>query len=433
MKIAIIGGGIAGLSLAYYLSKKPGNKVVLYEKNAAVGGLLGILTINNVGFEGYYHHLFKGDQAVIGLARELGLADKLLFLPSRVAVFFGGKIYPFSSPFDLLQFNPLPFVDRLRVALTILYLRYFISWQNWRQYRTVSAASWLQRVSGRAAYEIVWRPLLYGKFGEFAPKVSLAWLWHRFYIRSQSRSKTAVSEELVYFKGGFKVLVEALTQAIKKNQGEIILKTTLSRVRKQGKRLVVVSDKGTAVFDKVVFATPLPVLDKIVPELPQSYVKKLARINYRAAFCLVLDLKQQLLDKIYWLNIHDLKMPFLSVVEHTNFVDPKIYGGKNLVYVGNYLSWQDPLLKLSPEKLLELVAGELKKINPGFKKTWVRRFWLFKDLYAQPVVTTDYYRLIPPVKTPVPGVYLLTMAQIYPEDRGTNQAVRDAKKLAQML
>ena len=41
--------------------------------------------------------------------------------------------------------------------------------------------------------------------------------------------------------------------------------------------------------------------------------------------------------------------------------------------------------------------------------------------------------LVPEHAVPISGVYLATMAQVYPEDRGTNYAIRDGRKVARLL
>jgi hypothetical protein len=36
--------------------------------------------------------------------------------------------------------------------------------------------------------------------------------------------------------------------------------------------------------------------------------------------------------------------------------------------------------------------------------------------------------MIPREETPIAGLYLTTMAQVYPEDRGTNYAIREGRR-----
>jgi hypothetical protein len=54
----------------------------------------------------------------------------------------------------------------------------------------------------------------------------------------------------------------------------------------------------------------------------------------------------------------------------------------------------------------------------------VLRSWLHREPAAQPIVTVGYKQRIPPLATPVRGLFLANTTQIYPEDRGTNYAVR---------
>lgn len=424
---------MTGISAAYYLSKEPRFEVSLFESNSGFGGLLGLLTVNGVGLEGYYHHLFKNDQDIIELVNELGMQDKLLYLPSKIGVFYDGKIYPFSGPTDLLTFTPLPLTDRLRLGLVALYLR---NTKNWKSLRGHPAGEWMRRYAGKQAYKIVWKPLLRGKFGEHADKVSMAWLWHRLYNRGRSRSKSGKQEELVYFKGGFKVLVDRMVEEIKKNGGKTFTNTKINKISptKQGIRLDLNNNnfKGLA-LEKCVVTVPNPIFVKMAPDLSTKIKKRLLKVKYRGAMVVVLQLAKQFMRDIYWLNIHNTSMQLLAVVEHTNFVSPRMYRGKHLLYAGNYPAQDDPIMRMKKRTLIKRIIDELNEINPAFNKSWVEKCWVFRDRYAQPIVTTDYYKHIPPVDTGIRNLYLVNMAQVYPEDRGTNQAVRDGRKIAERI
>jgi hypothetical protein len=66
---------------------------------------------------------------------------------------------------------------------------------------------------------------------------------------------------------------------------------------------------------------------------------------------------------------------------------------------------------------------------PAFDRSWIRNHHVWRARYAQPVVGRHYSQLIPGVETPIRGLYLSTMAQVYPEDRGTNYAIRDGRRV----
>jgi hypothetical protein len=52
---------------------------------------------------------------------------------------------------------------------------------------------------------------------------------------------------------------------------------------------------------------------------------------------------------------------------------------------------------------------------------------VWRARYSQPIVVRHYSSLIPPFETPLPGLYISSMAQVYPEDRGTNYAIREGR------
>ena len=98
--------------------------------------------------------------------------------------------------------------------------------------------------------------------------------------------------------------------------------------------------------------------------------------------------------------------------------------GGRFLYVANYLPRGHDLLDLDTEALLARYADGLRRANPAWERSWVRRAWRFAEPAAQPIVTVGYRQRIPALETGVPGLLLANTTQIYPEDRGTNYAVR---------
>jgi len=79
---------------------------------------------------------------------------------------------------------------------------------------------------------------------------------------------------------------------------------------------------------------------------------------------------------------------------------------------------------------LQRFLPALKRFNPDFDRSWVKKAWLWKAPYAQPVPPVNHSRSIPPLRTPVPGLYFASMSQVYPWDRGTNYAVEIGQRVA---
>ena len=166
--------------------------------------------------------------------------------------------------------------------------------------------------------------------------------------------------------------------------------------------------------------------------LPDAYLARLRGIEYFTALCLLIELDRRF-SPYYWTNIGDDALPFVGLIEHTNLIAPARYGGRRFLYVANYLPRGHELLALGAEALLERYTPGLRAVTPDFERGWVQNLWLHREPAAQPIVTVGYRDKIPPMRTPVRGLVLANTTQIFPEDRGTNYAVREGDEAARAL
>jgi len=135
-RIAIIGAGITGLTIAYELSKK-GHTVTVYENAPTIGGLATTLQMGSTAIENIYHHIFTSDKHLIELAKELGLDGKLVWTEPKDAFYSEQGLFPFTSPMDLLKFKVLPFPFRVTMGLLVLRSRFV---KNFDKLENMSAA-----------------------------------------------------------------------------------------------------------------------------------------------------------------------------------------------------------------------------------------------------------------------------------------------------
>ena len=430
MRVAVVGGGVAGLSAAYRLLQG-GHEVALYEAGAELGGLVRTFEAGGEPLECFYHHIFTTDTTIIALIEELGLEDRLVWRESKVGFFRDGKIWPFVTPRDLLNFKPLPLIDRVRLGLAGLYLR---RQNDWRRYEEITAWEWLRRYVGEQGLEKVWGPLLRGKFADQAEEVAMAWLWSKIHLRFSSREKgVGQKERLGYLMGSFGLLVRELERRVRAAGATVetsapVAEICVSAGRASGLRL---QDGRQVGADAVIACVPSERFLPIAPPLGPEYERRVSAAKWQGALCYVLSLKQQLLP-VYWLNISDTGVPFIACIEHTNFIEPERYGGEHVVYLSNYLTPGHPYFDMSAEELDDLYLPHLAKLNPRFERSWVKQRWVFKAPNAQPVIRRRYRDDLPDHRTPVPGLYLANMQQIYPEDRGQNYSIRMGERVAAM-
>lgn len=433
-KVAVIGGGFTGLVAAYRLSNR-GAKVTLYEFHDDLGGLVrGYKLKNGQNIERAYHFLYKTDEYILGLAEELGLRDKLHFHQSSIAAFYGGKIYNLVTPIDLLKFTPIPFVDRIRTGLVGLYLQ---NVRNWEKLTKVSAHDWLTKWNGERATTVLWDPLLRGKFHKYYDQVTMAWLWTRIKVRQDSKDKGEQTEKLGYFDGSFDVVVTELENRLKANKATIKRKTGINAISYKNNKPTLTDSKGKkATFDGVISTVPSPVFGDMLAKEPladKDYIEKLRSIDYLAAVTMIISTPQEISD-YYWHQIHDEDAPFLVMLSLTALTkDTGPYNGNHIYYVGDYVPHDDELFKMSEKQIIERWYKGVKKLFPHFDESKVEEVKAFKFGNAQHIVNVGYEAKRPAYKTPLPNTYLANFSQIYPQDRGTNYAVRDGNDIADKL
>ena len=430
MKVAIVGGGVAGLTAAYRLLQG-GHEVAVFEAAPELGGLVRTFDVAGEPLEAFYHHIFTTDTHIIGLIDELGLGERLVWRDSKVGFYHGGKIWPFVTPLDLLRFGPLPLKDRIRLGLAGVYLR---RQNDWHRYEEVTAWEWMRKYAGQNALDVVWGPLLRGKFADQAEEVAMAWLWSKIHLRFSSR-KTGASqkEQLGYLMGSFGVYLRELERRIRaaahvETSAPVDKITVGSGGHADG---IILADGRRWEADAVIACVPSERFMPMAPDLGAEYERRVKAARWQWALCYVLALKHSL-SPIYWLNISDEDTPFIAVIEHTNFMEKERYGGNHLVYLSNYLTPNHDYFAMSDKELDDLYLPHLTKFNPKFSRDWINDRWVFKGPNAQPVIRRHYRHDLPDHRTSVPGLYLANMQQIYPEDRGQNYSIRMGEDVARM-
>jgi protoporphyrinogen oxidase len=422
MKIAVVGAGYAGLAAAYDCASA-GHDVVVYEAQDRPGGLA-------VGFqephwdwsvEAYYHHWFASDQHMLGLIDELGLSEKVRFPRPYTVMLHQGEWYPFDSIIQALLYPGLGWgINKIRFGLVGLFLRLT---ENWQPLERTTVDAWMRKWAGDTVYEKMWEPLMKGKFGPHYQDVNMAWMWARIHART-SRLGT--------YQGGFQAFTDDFVAELDKLGVDIRLSSPVENISFD---MEVKAAGVQESFDRVLVTTSPTLLSRMVPALPESYQAGLQGLKSMGAVVLTLSLSHQLSrEGYYWYNIpKDQDFPFLAVVEHTNYLSPEYFGGDHIVYCGDYRDPDHEYFSLSKEEILDIFLPPLKRINPDFDPAWIKKSWLYRTRYAQPVPELNHSQRVPPLETPLPGLYFASMSQVYPWDRGTNFAVEIGRKAADLM
>jgi len=425
MKIAIIGGGLVGLTSAYYLSKK-GYKVVLFEKEAFCGGLASGFKDTNWDWhlERTYHHVFSNDNEILNFSNEIGF-NSFFFASPQTASLYNSRIFPVDTPQDFIKFPLLSIPEKLRAGVILAFLQVspFFSF-----YEKETACVFLKRTMGERVWVVMWENLFQKKFGKYAEKIVASFIWARISKRTK---------RLGYPTGGFQNFINYL---VDKNieQGVDIKKSSfVEQITKSGTGFVInylgggVGGCQKRYVDAVISTLPTPVfLKKGKGLFEPSYVNQLKKITYLSAVNLILETNIPILEKTYWLSVCDKENPIMCVVQHTNFINKNHYGDNHISYVANYVDFGDWLLQASKEEIINKYAPHLKTLNSQFS---ILNSYLFRAPYAQPIYDDIFVKNKPELMSPIKNLYIANLEMTYPYDRGTNYAVRLGKQVAGMI
>jgi len=427
--IVVIGAGFTGLAAAYELARTQ-MAVTVLEKAQTLGGLAANFEIAGRPVEKFYHHLFTNDHDAIQLTKQLNCHDQLSFTHSKTGIYVQNNFFSLSAPLDVLRFGPLSFAHRIQLGLLLLRARRL---KDYKSIESMTAEQWLKTMCPPEVYNTVWLPLLRGKFGADASQISAVWFWNKLVLRGRSRGATG-KELLGYWRHGLGAFAQRIADHITSAGGTIKTEAAAEAlIVEAGCIRGVQTSDGPLHANTVIATVPLPVIaDLVQPYVSKEHLARLKRIRYLANLSLVLVLSHRLSD-FYWLNVADPDFPFVGVIEHTNFQSPADYAGKHIVYLSKYLEDTDPLFSMNKDELFEFSLPHIKRMFPEFDRSWVRGHHLFKAPYAQPIVECNYPSLIPSRQTPIKGLYIETMAHIYPQDRGCNYAIRNGRRIAETV
>jgi protoporphyrinogen oxidase len=420
-RIAVLGAGPMGLAVAYQLVQA-GHLPVLFEADDRVGGMTASFDFNGLEIERYYHFHCISDHAFLQMLDELGIADKMHWVETKMGYWFQNRLQPWGNPIALLQFRGLGWMAKVRYGLHA-----FLSTKrrNWHPLDKMEATAWIQRWVGKEAYEVLWRRLFDYKFYEHATHLSAAWIWTR--IRRIGRSRYSLfREKLGYLEGGSNTLLQAMQAAIEAKGGEIRLKSAISKVVIDAGKVMGVEVNGQLEkFDKVISTIPLPYIPKLIPDLPAAVLAQFQAIKNIAVVCVIVKLDQAVTEN-FWLNTNDPEMDIPGLVEYTNLRPLD----KSIVYVPFYLPVTHPYFAEPDTFFFEKVKRYLKKINPQLSEADFLDIRASRYRYAQPICTPGYLENLPPVHLPIQGLWVADTSYYYPEDRGISESIGFGRKIA---
>jgi protoporphyrinogen oxidase len=415
MRFGIIGGGIIGITCAYYLAQL-GHSVVLIEKEKELGGFSGSFLLSGGFLEKYYHYVIKSDEDILQLIDRLSLSSELIWTDIKRGL-FSRSVYPFNNNRDIFGIETLNLIDKIRFYMSMASLRHI---KDLKSLEGINAEKWLRSSGGSGLFRFFWTPLLKNRFGNDYNQLGAVYLWSNY---------RNIHGKIGYLMGGFQRIFEVMREKISGKGGTIKTSTTVKNISVTHDGTIRVStEKDFLNFDRVIVTVPLPSFMKMVKDLPVEYAMNLNEIKYMNVLSVILELNRSFSDN-YIIQSCDLSYPFSEIVEHTRLFPSDYFDGSHMVYILKYIEQGNVYMNYSIQKLLDDYIPFLKRICPAFEREWIKKHYVFRLDYAYPVITCNYPRIIPDIVSPVRGVYLATRAQIYPGEININSSICLANKV----
>jgi protoporphyrinogen oxidase len=429
VRVGVVGGGVLGLSLAYYLSRS-GAEVTVFEGKDRPGGLLDYIQVDGFWIDKYYHCILSNYVDLLDLVDEIGLRDGVRFTNTKQGVYADGHLYSLGSAKDFLLFPLLSPLERVRLAISILRA---LRVDDWHDLEEVGVEDWLVRLGGRGVFEKLWKPMLRAKFDGAYAQTPATYIWSRLKRTSTTRASAGPQERMGYFVGSYKQLVDRLVDRIEASGSAVKLGAKVQEIAISGDRVDGVVVDGTHTpLDMVVVTTPLPILQRLLPEPWRGRLDVPAETEYLGVVCGLLLLDRPL-SAYYTLNIADESIPFTAIIETTNLIAPEHVGGYHLAYLPKYVTPASPYARLPDGELFGLYRTYLKQMFPNFDERWIKHQFVFRERFVEPLHRVRTRRPVMPIQTQLGGLYVVNNGQIYPDLTSCQSSVRHAREALPIL
>jgi protoporphyrinogen oxidase len=413
LRVAVVGGGVAGLASAYFLAKA-GHRPVVFESSGQLGGLGTHFEHHGVTLDRHYHVILDSDAELVGLIGELGLADQLRWSETGMGFLVDGQLYGFNTPLDLLKFGALGLPDRIRTGLGALYITKLK--RNGVDLDQVRAVDWLRTLFGPRVFARIWDPLLRAKFGDRRDDIPAYWVWNTL-----NREKDGGQEVKGYLRCGYRGLAAALADAVVVRGGTVRLQSPVKAIEETAGSVRLATGHGSERFDAVVSTLPLPLLSRVAQGALQTSVP-LPELSYQGVVN-ALVISRARLERFYWTAVVDPRFPFQGVVETTHVIPACWVGGRHLCYLMNYCDAGSELYNRSDDVVAGQAVEGLAALYPGFRRQDVEAVYVFRAPYVEPAWTLGYLRSRPAPRVGQSRLYLCTTAQAYPRVTAWNTSV----------
>jgi oxygen-dependent protoporphyrinogen oxidase len=272
MRVAVVGGGLAGLAAAHELAGTI-DEVIVLEGSDQIGGKLRLADVGGVRLDVGAEAMLARRPEAIELCQSVGLGQQLVdAATTQAAIWTGGALHPLprtvlgipAEPADFVRIEPrsVPVPDE-----------------------DVSVADYVRERAGSDVLDRLVEPLLGGVYAGHAETLSLTAAAAQLKalgpdpVAAAANTEPAPGPVFAGLRGGIGQLPAALTASLG-DRAEVRLNCVVRGLSARGARWDVVTSDGTEPFDAVVVASPAPAAARILADVAPRASFALADIPY---------------------------------------------------------------------------------------------------------------------------------------------------------
>jgi len=394
-KIAVIGGGLAGLSAACALADA-GMQVTLFERRPYLGGRASSYEHpgTNETVDNCQHVLLGCCTNLIDFYRRLGVGDKIQWFDTLNFIEPGGRLSrlgpsflpaPFHSTPSFMRAKFLSISDKDAIARGLLALMPSLPGETEETF-----LAWLQRHGQTPrAIQRFWEPVLVSALNESLDRMSVhyaAQVFRESFLKSAAAGKMGVPSvplsELYGVAGEY----------IRKRGGKVLLRSSIEALESTPEGLQLVAAGKVTPFDYAVSAVPFDVLSKLLAgQAPDGLPEKLRRFE-----------TSPITGIHFWFDRQVTDLPHAVFLDRTiqwMFNKSALQGtGSRKQEAGSYLelvvSSSKTLVEKSKQEILDLALTELKEFFPTIGEAKVLKSTVIKEIKAtySALPMSDEYR-----------------------------------------
>jgi protoporphyrinogen oxidase len=408
----VIGGGPAGLTAAYELSKASRRPIVV-EKQGIVGGLARTEVYKGFHFDMGGHRFFTKAEEVKRMWREV-LGDQFLRRPRLSRIYYRKKFFDYPlKPLNALK--GLGLLEGVRIALS--YLR----WQIFPYRLEETFEQWVTNRFGRRLFLTFFKAYTEKVWGIPCSELKAEWAAQRIkdlslrtailsmLFKPRKTIKTLI-EEFDYPRLGPGMMWNAVKDAIEQRDGTVIVNCGVVRIERSGNRLrrAIVAREG--VEQSIVaehFLSSMPITEFVLrldPPPPPPVSAAAKRLGYRDFLTVCLIVNQPDLFPDNWIYIQDPEVQVGRIQNFKNWSPDMVpEPSKSSLGLEYFCTEGDRLWSMPDHELIDLGKRELERIGLARARD-IEDGCVFRVEKAYPVYDSDYQEYLEVVKDFVAGL-----------------------------